>query len=165
MTLAQAVLEIFCSQGSIGLQWESRKNVEKGHNSAMESLTEKKKKIQVLLFIILIPHIKFQDPISNRSWLYAKHNAPCMDGRTGPNQYASWTSSKFGMYKLSKKVSVTPEHRAYLGPSLIMYDKDAVKQLRYDDNSIVLHRNIIIMLWVLIRIALPRRFLCFYGEI
>ena len=30
MTLAQAVLEIFCSQGSIGLQWESRKNVQKG---------------------------------------------------------------------------------------------------------------------------------------
>ena len=30
MTLAQAVLEIFCSQGSIGLQRESRKNIEKG---------------------------------------------------------------------------------------------------------------------------------------
>ena len=32
MTLAQAVLEIFYSQGSIGLQWESRKKkkVEKG---------------------------------------------------------------------------------------------------------------------------------------
>ena len=30
MILAQAVLEIFCSQGSIGLQWESRKNVEEG---------------------------------------------------------------------------------------------------------------------------------------
>ena len=31
-----------------------------------------KKKIWVLLFFILIPHIKFQDPISNRSWTYAK---------------------------------------------------------------------------------------------
>ena len=30
MTLAQEVLQIFCSQGSIGLQWESRKNVKKG---------------------------------------------------------------------------------------------------------------------------------------
>ena len=38
----------------------------KGHNSAMKSPTEKKK-IWVLLFSILIPHIKFQDPISNRS--------------------------------------------------------------------------------------------------
>ena len=27
MTLAQAVLEIFCSQGSIGLQWEKKKKV------------------------------------------------------------------------------------------------------------------------------------------
>ena len=30
MILAQAVLEILCSQGSIGLQWKSRKNIEKG---------------------------------------------------------------------------------------------------------------------------------------
>ena len=30
MILAKAVLEIFCSQGSIGLQWESQKNVKKG---------------------------------------------------------------------------------------------------------------------------------------
>ena len=29
MTLAQAVLEIFCSQGSIGLQWECRKKKKK----------------------------------------------------------------------------------------------------------------------------------------
>ena len=28
MILGQAVLEIFCSQGSIGLQWESQKNVD-----------------------------------------------------------------------------------------------------------------------------------------
>ena len=46
MSLAQAVLEIFCLQGSIGLQWESRKKKtsEKGHNSAMKSPTEKNKK-------------------------------------------------------------------------------------------------------------------------
>ena len=53
----------------------------------MKSPTEKKKKkkkkieIRVLLFFILIPHIKIQDPISNRSWLYVKCN-PWTDGRT-----------------------------------------------------------------------------------
>ena len=30
MILAQAVLEIVCLQGSIGLQWDSQKNIEKG---------------------------------------------------------------------------------------------------------------------------------------
>ena len=41
----------------------------KGHNSATTSPTEKKrKKIQVrLYFFMVIPHIKFQDPIPNRS--------------------------------------------------------------------------------------------------
>ena len=38
----------------------------KGHNSAMTSPTEKKK-ILVAYFFMLIPQIKFQDPISNRS--------------------------------------------------------------------------------------------------
>ena len=43
MTLPHAVLEILCSQGSIGLQWESRKKTsQKGHNSEMKSPTEKK---------------------------------------------------------------------------------------------------------------------------
>ena len=43
MILAQAVLEIFRSQGSIGLQWESRKKKKKkGRNSATTSPTEKK---------------------------------------------------------------------------------------------------------------------------
>ena len=36
MILAQAVLEIFCSQGSIGLQWESQKNIEKMAKSEKE---------------------------------------------------------------------------------------------------------------------------------
>ena len=32
MILAQAVLKLFCSQGSIGLQWESqKKTLKKGH--------------------------------------------------------------------------------------------------------------------------------------
>ena len=39
----------------------------KGPNSAKTSPTEKKKKIQVHLFLMLIPHIKFQDPTSNCS--------------------------------------------------------------------------------------------------
>ena len=67
MILAQAVLEIVCLQGSIGLQWDSQKTLKKGHNSAMKSLIEKRKKKWVLSFFILIPHIKFQDPISNHS--------------------------------------------------------------------------------------------------
>ena len=40
---------------------------EKGPNSAMAIPTEKKK-IRVRLFFLLIIEIKFQDPISNRSW-------------------------------------------------------------------------------------------------
>ena len=42
----------------------------KGHNSRKTILTEKKK-IRVRLFFMLIPHIKFQDPIFNRSRPYA----------------------------------------------------------------------------------------------
>ena len=49
------------------LQWESRNTIEKEHNSAIKRWTEQQT-IRVLLFFILIPHIKFQDPISNRSW-------------------------------------------------------------------------------------------------
>ena len=37
-------------------------------------MEKKKKKIWVLLFSILIPHIKFQDSNSNHSWPYAKRN-------------------------------------------------------------------------------------------
>ena len=43
MILARAVLETFCSQSSIGLQWESRKTSKKGHDSRTTVLTEKKK--------------------------------------------------------------------------------------------------------------------------
>ena len=66
MTLAQAVLEIFCSQTSIGLQCNKMKNFEKGNNPAMTNPMDKKK-IRVFLIFILIPHTKFQDPISNGS--------------------------------------------------------------------------------------------------
>ena len=70
MILAQMVLEIFCSQSSKCLQWKSRKMSKKGHNSATTSPTEKKN-IRVCLCFMVIPHIEFQDPVSNRSWPYA----------------------------------------------------------------------------------------------
>ena len=44
----------------------------------------------------VIPHIKFQDPISNRSSLYASVTDARTDPRTGSNQYAPSTSSKLG---------------------------------------------------------------------
>ena len=40
---------------------------------------------------MLIPYIKFHDPIFNRSWPYAKRNGQT-GGRTDPNQYAPWRS-------------------------------------------------------------------------
>ena len=52
-------------KGSIGLQWESRKNVEKGLLFCNDKYSGKEKKIRVLLIFILIPQIKFQDSISN----------------------------------------------------------------------------------------------------
>ena len=49
-------------------------------------------------FVMLIPSVKFQGPISNRSWPYAKryrtHGRP--DIQTCPNQYTPATSSKLG---------------------------------------------------------------------
>ena len=42
------------------------KRVEKGHDTVMTSPTDKKK-ICVHLFFMLIPFIKFEDPISNCS--------------------------------------------------------------------------------------------------
>ena len=44
MILAQAVLEIFCSQGSKAYNGKVEKTLKKGHNSATTSPTEKKKK-------------------------------------------------------------------------------------------------------------------------
>ena len=41
MTLAQAVLEIFCSQASIGLQCYKMKKFERGNNSAMTNTMDK----------------------------------------------------------------------------------------------------------------------------
>ena len=70
IVLTQAVLQIFCSKVSIGLQCKSRKRDENGtktgHNSAMRSPTEKKQKYRSTYLFMLIPYIKFQDPISNR---------------------------------------------------------------------------------------------------
>ena len=44
MILAQAVFEIFCSQGTIGLQWKvgKKKTSKRGYNSGTTSLKEKK---------------------------------------------------------------------------------------------------------------------------
>ena len=72
MTLAQAVLEIFCPQGSIGFTMgksKKKKNVEKGLHVLLcnDKSDGKEKNILVLLIFILMPRIKFQDHISNGS--------------------------------------------------------------------------------------------------
>ena len=53
MILAQVVLKIFCSQGSIGLQWESQKYLKKGHNSRTTFLMEKEEKYGSAYFLCL----------------------------------------------------------------------------------------------------------------
>ena len=63
MTLTQAVLEIFCSQASIGLQCNKNKKSENGNNSAITNPMNKKQ-IWFFLVFIFIPHTKFQDPLS-----------------------------------------------------------------------------------------------------
>ena len=67
-----------------------KKTSKKRHDSRTTILTEKKKKkkIRVRLFFMLIPHIKFQDPIFNRSWPYASVTDRPSHRRTDPNQYA-----------------------------------------------------------------------------
>ena len=50
MILAQAVLAIFCSQGSISLQWENRKSVGKGLTLCNEKSDGKEKKTGPLNF-------------------------------------------------------------------------------------------------------------------
>ena len=67
MILAQAVLQIFCLQCSIGLQCKRRKR----GITLQWQVWWKRKKIQVCLFFMLIPCIKFQDPISNGPWPYS----------------------------------------------------------------------------------------------
>ena len=57
MNLAQTVLEIFCSQGSIGLQWE-------GKTKRATTLQQQVRRKRIFK---LIPHVKFQDPTSNPS--------------------------------------------------------------------------------------------------
>ena len=49
MILAQAVLEIFCSQASIGLQCNKNENIKKDNNSAMTNLMDKKKKVIIYI--------------------------------------------------------------------------------------------------------------------
>ena len=79
MILAHAVLQIFCSQGSIGLQCNSQKN---GHNCALTSSTEKKK-IRVHLFSFLFYILNFK--ILSLTFLpHAKCNG-CKDGQAQTN--------------------------------------------------------------------------------
>ena len=61
----------------------------KGHNSAM--MSDGKENIQVRLSFMLIPCIKFQDPII----VYSIPDAPT-DEQTGLNQYTPSTSSMLG---------------------------------------------------------------------
>ena len=103
MILAQVVLQIFCWQASIGLYWQSKKKKEsrKRDITLQREVRRNRKRIRVLLFFILIPHIKFQDPISNRSWPYAKCDART-HGRTNgqaqtnmpPQLLRSWGHNK-----------------------------------------------------------------------
>ena len=69
----------------------------KGHNYAIEGPTEKK--IRVRLFFVLMLYIKFQVPSSSGS-LVLRPTKGITDRRTvrrtGPNQYAPSTCSKFG---------------------------------------------------------------------
>ena len=66
MTLASAVLEIFCSQASIGLRCNENEKTLKRAITAMTNPMAKKK-LRVSLIFILVPHTKFQDPIPNGS--------------------------------------------------------------------------------------------------
>ena len=63
------------------------KTLKKGHNSATTNLTEKKRKYGSAYFFIHIQYIKFQNPISNRYWLYAKPKAPRTDGQAQTNMH------------------------------------------------------------------------------
>ena len=47
---------------------------EKGHNKYWNYKYAGKKETKVLLFSILIRYIKFQNPISDRTWPYAKRD-------------------------------------------------------------------------------------------
>ena len=71
MILAQAVLEIFRSQGSIGLQWESRKKKKKGRNSATTSPTEKNLSLTVLCRMQSVTH---HTPRTDRPKPICPHN-------------------------------------------------------------------------------------------
>ena len=55
MTLAQGVLEIFCSQAYIGLQCsKNEKKNEKGNNSAMTSQVDKKKYGSIFQYPLMV---------------------------------------------------------------------------------------------------------------
>ena len=62
LILAQALLQIFCSQGSTSLQSKSWK---RGITLKWQVRRKRKKYGYSLFFMLYIPNIKFQDPISN----------------------------------------------------------------------------------------------------
>ena len=67
--LAQEALQIFCWQGFIGLQCNSQKR-----GIALQWQVRRKRKVYGSAYFSCYSIIKFQDPISNRSWPYAKRN-------------------------------------------------------------------------------------------
>ena len=64
-------------KSDITLQWqvrrEKKKRKKKKTKNKKKKKKKKKKKTRDLLIFMHIPCIKLQDPISNRSWPYAKH--------------------------------------------------------------------------------------------
>ena len=74
----------------------------KGHNCAVTSLTEKKQKKWVHLYFMVIPHIKFQGPVSNHSGLYASVMDTQMDGLTNrPKPISPRNFFEVGAYKIN----------------------------------------------------------------
>ena len=75
MILAQAVLQIFFTRCRRFTMEKSKKGRKRGI-TLQRQFRRKRKTIRVRLFFMLIPYtcIKFQDPICNRSWPYAKRN-------------------------------------------------------------------------------------------
>ena len=101
MILDQAVLQIFCWQGSLGYKL---KNV---HNSATTNPT--KKKMEVCLIFMLVLYIEFQDPTSNGSWPYAKVTDRQAQTNNCPlNGFFQVEGIKYGLVWHSRTVKLTP---------------------------------------------------------
>ena len=115
MILAQMVLEIFCSQSSIGLQWESRKKkkhshtLKNGHNSSTTSPTKKNKKKKTKKKKKKTGPLIFQTYSTYQiSRPYASVTDAQTHPRTGSNQYApspsSWSWNRMHVFVLPWQV-------------------------------------------------------------